>query len=436
MRRVAAARNSIWFLPAVLGALALVLAQSVVSLDRAVDGSGLGVLGTFFYRVGASGSRDILGAIGGSMLGVAATSFSITISVLATTSSTYGPRLVRNFMADRGNQFVLGMFGATFLYCLVVLRSIRDTTDGGGTAFVPDLAVNLAVVVAVVDVGVLVYFIHHIADSVQVSSLIHRVRRDLLATVARDHPREPAAGARAPGPADLTGGTSATLTHGQAGFVTAVDEAALLAAARQHDAVLEVLVLVGDHVLADDPVVRVRPASAADGLARAVRRSVDTGPARTPEQDLRFAVQQLVELGVRGLATGTNDPWTAVNALTELGVGLVPLASRPVPLLGREDADGVLRLVVTRADVPTVIGSALDTVRHYATDDPQVVLAAVALAARVVAADPRPDVAEVVAGCLQRLEESVARRCESAHDVAEIAAATRVVVADAQRCAP
>lgn len=183
LHRLRTARESFWFLPGVLGVGALVLAELVVTLDRYLDGASYGPLDALLVRVGASGSRDILGAIGGSMLGVAATSFSITISVLATTSSSYGPRLVRNFMADRGNQLVLGIFGSTFLYSLMVLRSIRSLDSGDGDTFVPDLAVNLAVVLAVLDVAVLVYFIHHIADSVQVSSLVQRVRRDLVSTV-------------------------------------------------------------------------------------------------------------------------------------------------------------------------------------------------------------------------------------------------------------
>lgn len=186
-------RETFWFVPAVLGVVALLVAQALVRLDRALLDRGVVIGDSLLYHVGASGSRDILGAIGGSMLGVAATSFSITISVLATTSSTYGPRLVRNFMADRGNQVVLGIFGATFLYSLMVLRSIRSL-DADGDTFVPDIAVNVAVLLAVVDVGVLVYFIHHIAQSVQVGTLSARVRQELRDAVDLLHPDDPPTG--------------------------------------------------------------------------------------------------------------------------------------------------------------------------------------------------------------------------------------------------
>ncbi|MDQ4039048.1 MAG: DUF2254 domain-containing protein, partial [Actinomycetota bacterium] len=118
-------QQSFWFLPALLCLLAVVLAEVMIFVDRRLQDVDLGPLSVLMTRVGESGSRDLLGAIAGSMLTVASTTFSITIAVLALSSSTYGPRLVRNFMADRGNQFVLGVFVATFLYCLLVLRSVR-----------------------------------------------------------------------------------------------------------------------------------------------------------------------------------------------------------------------------------------------------------------------------------------------------------------------
>ncbi|MDQ3359207.1 MAG: DUF2254 domain-containing protein, partial [Actinomycetota bacterium] len=103
MSLVARLRESFWFVPALLCLAGGAAAQGLVAVDRRLpDDIG-------FIQVGASGSRDLLGAIAGSMLAVASTTFSITIAVLALSSSTYGPRLVRNFMADRSNQVVLGV---------------------------------------------------------------------------------------------------------------------------------------------------------------------------------------------------------------------------------------------------------------------------------------------------------------------------------------
>ena len=182
--RVRRATESFWVLPAALGIGAVLLAELLLTLDRHVVGD---TQVWVFSDLSATGSRSLLTTVGGSMLGVAATSFSITISVLATTSSTYGPRLVRNFMADRGNQLVLAVLTSSFVYCLVVLRAVRSEADGVGD-FVPTVSVHVAVLIALLDVAVLVYFIHHIATSVQVTSLQQRVGRELDAVVELLYP--------------------------------------------------------------------------------------------------------------------------------------------------------------------------------------------------------------------------------------------------------
>ncbi|MGA9873945.1 MAG: DUF2254 domain-containing protein [Rhodococcus sp. (in: high G+C Gram-positive bacteria)] len=375
--QVLRARDSFWFLPALLGILALVLAQTMVMLDRYLDSKAFGAFGFLLYEVGASGSRDILGAIGGSMLAVAATSFSITISVLATASSAYGPRLVRNFMSDRGNQFVLGIFGATFLYSLMVLRSIRSATDG--LNFVPDIAVNVAVLLAVVDVAVLVYFIHHIADSIQVSTLSARVRTELVAVTDSLYPAEV--------PDDATDarelpGAAVSVASSASGFVVGVDESALIAAASKAGSVIEMHVRAGRHVIEGERIASVT-GNTSDDIAKAIRDATVLGDTRTPTQDVEFAVQQLTEMAVRAMSPSTNDPYTARNALAELAVGMVPLVSRPTPLLGRNDGDGHYRLTVSRASATELVDQIFDAIRQYGLGNLPAVIAAVELARRI-----------------------------------------------------
>ncbi|MCZ4562378.1 DUF2254 domain-containing protein [Rhodococcus sp. IEGM 1401] len=379
-------RESFWFIPAVLGVVALVLAQALVSLDRYLLDTRVDLTGSLLYHVGASGSRDILGAIGGSMLGVAATSFSITISVLATASSSYGPRLVRNFMADRGNQVVLGIFGATFLYSLMVLRSIRSI-ESDGSVFVPDIAVNVAVALAVVDVGVLVYFIHHIAQSIQVATLSGRVRDELSASVdALYPPEQPADAASAEGivkPPVYT-----TVLAEESGVIIDIDEDAVLniAGDTDTDTVIDVHRVPGEHVVAGEPLADVladRSANiSADAVGR-VRGSFTIGTSRTPRHDIAFAVEQMTEMAVRALSTGVNDPYTARNAIDDLTVGLVAVVQRPRPSRARCGSDGTVRVITRRVAVPSLIDHALDAVRIYGTGSPMVVQAGIRLAERV-----------------------------------------------------
>lgn len=375
-------RESFWFIPAVLGVLAILLAQVLISLDHMIEERQLHTFGYFFYEVGVSGSRSILSAIGGSMLAVAATSFSITISVLATASSTYGPRLVRNFMADRGNQIVLGVFSATFLYSLTVLRSIRSQSSDN-VAFVPDIAVNVAVILAVICVAVLVYFIHHIADSIQVSTLSARVRSELVSCVDEMYPASPPDNAIAVDRSDLALSGETVISADASGFIVTIDEQSILRHAVHHRCTVEITAAGGKHVLMGDELARVRSGEATAELIAAVRKCFSLGDARNPHQDIDFAVQQLTEMAVRALSPSTNDPYTAKNALAELAVGLVPLVQRNAIPEGRADEQGTLRLLVHRTAPATVVDTVFDAMRIYAVPSPVAVTATIDLARRV-----------------------------------------------------
>lgn len=378
-----------WFIPTLLCLGASVLAEVLVAVDETVDDTSVPAwVRVFLYRVGESGSRDILGAIATSSLAVAGTTFSITIAVLALTSSTYGPRLVRNFMADRGNQVVLGVYVATFLYSLLVLRSIRvpgDPGDQEAEVFVPHLAVNGAVLLALANVAVLVYFIHHISDSIQVATLARRVRGDLTATVDRLYPAdlgdEPDPGAEAQLPTTWLG---RPITADASGYVLAVRQEHLVEAAVEHDVVVALQVRPGQYVLPGTVVALTHPATAdGDGLADAVRASLAVGESRTPHQDVAFAVQQLTEMAVRALSPGTNDPYTAINALDDLSAGLTMLAARDLPSPVRSDAEGKARVHAPGLGTVEVVRPVVDAMRWYAASAPSVMHTTLDLLERV-----------------------------------------------------
>jgi uncharacterized membrane protein len=380
------AQESFWFLPAALVLLAIVLSQVAVFVDRRLD---LDWAESTALSLGVEGSRGLLTVIGGSVLTVAGTAFSITISVIATASSSYGPRLVRNFMADRGNQFVLGVFVSTFAYCIIVLRSVTsEDSDAGRDAFVPYLAVYLALVIALLNIACLVYFIHHIADSIQITTLVESVRNDLRRVAAREYPEDSSTQERAapaisldpdaPGVAEVVAETP--------GYLTRVDASELVSLARRHDLVIEVVPRVGDHLIATEPVARVRSRTGApleDEVGSAIRATATMDDSRTPHQDVRFAIQQLVEMAVRALSTGSNDPFTAQNAIEELGSGLTSIARGVESPDGIADQDGTLRLVLRRPRPIELVDLVFDDLRAHGSDEMRVIRPAIQLAKRI-----------------------------------------------------
>ncbi|NLT29840.1 MAG: DUF2254 domain-containing protein [Propionibacterium sp.] len=374
-----------WFIPAVYIAAAVVMAQLLVSLDRSELPVPDPVM-AFLTEVGVDGARALLSSVA-TFLGVAGTAFSITISVVSTASTTYGPRLVRNFMRDRKNQTVLGVLVATFVYTLMVLRTIHSATDDG-TAFVPHLAVNFAIVLGVIDVILFVWFIHHIAESVQVETLSDNAKRDFERALTQNWIDPDGEGAaRLDPPRD--GG--APITLGRSGYVVAVDRQPLMRDLVTCDARMRLLKRPGDQVMSDEPVAIAWPASAAEEAQRRMRDHVHVGPARTSEQDLRFAQQQVVELAVRAMSNGTNDPYTAINAIEQVTSGVLTAVTRPESANVLLDGDGEPRLYLRPVPVQQIVDTPFDHVRPYTTGTRLVLEALVDLAARVreAAIDPK-----------------------------------------------
>ncbi len=420
-------RQRFWFLPALFCALAVVLAETLIFIDQRLGDVDLGPLSFLINRVGESGSRDLLGAVAGSMLTVASTTFSITIAVLALSSSTYGPRLVRNFMADRGNQFVLGVFVATFLYSLLVLRSIRVRGDGGDY-FVPHLAVNVAMLLALLAIGVLVYFIHHISDSVQVWTLARQVRTDLLSTVDRLYPEQigwdsgdvnDADGAQdVPGRLDIEGVLAVSR---KTGYVQGVDHEDLLALAVKHDLVVSLQVRPGRHTNDGDALAVVWPPSrVGDDLLAEIGKVVRMGQARAPHEDVEFAALLLEEMAVRALSPSTNDPYTAINALDDLSAGLVLLAGRRTPSPYRYDQTADLRVVAPMGELTDLLDHVLDAMRLYAIEHPTVLHRTLELLDQVGAASRQPALLARLDMHAQRLVEAYELSSPQACDIEEL----------------
>lgn len=381
-------RRSFWFIPILCLVLAVGLSQAMIAIDK---GQALNLSSPWFsavYLVGIDGSRAMLGAIGTSMLAVAATAFSITISVVVTASATYGPRLVGNFMSDRGNQLVLGVLVATFVYALLVLRTIRSADDDI-TAFVPHLAVNVAILLAVADAVLLVWFIHHVASSVRVETLAHGVRTNFKDALERMHPEDRSEGVVHTAALGLA---TAPVTAGKVGYIIDIDFSRLCELGVSNGIVIEVVPRVGDHILTHETLVKVFPADKADAVVGAVRRAATIGDTRSEYQDIRYAEQQVLELAVRALSPGTNDPYTAVNAIEEVAAGVAMAVSRPSPGNTLLDDSSTVRVRYKTVTIEEIVDLPFDQVRPYAMDHVMVLTALIDLAARVERSSIHPDV--------------------------------------------
>lgn len=344
------------------------LAIVTLTFDYALTLPRLARVGGVF-AAGPEGARAVLAAIAGSMVTVASLVFSMTLVTLQLASSQLGPRLIARFMRDRINQVVLGTFIATFLYALLVLQTV---TESGAQPFVPHLSLTVALALTLLSLGWLVYFIHHVADSIQADTVIAGVAADLAHALDHLHPRLAADGgavaATAPVPADVLSNPATPVPAAHGGYVQAIDTQALARLARQHDLVIEMLRRPGHFVIVGRPLMRAWPAArVCEEVIEAAADKVVLGPKRTPTQDLEFLIDTLVEIAVRALSPGINDPRTAMTCIDRLAEALAHFmrtGSKP-PLIN--DEDGALRLILHPTTLDGAIDGAFNQIRQAAT---------------------------------------------------------------------
>jgi uncharacterized membrane protein len=371
-------RSSFWFVPAAMACLAVALALSAVALDRSVTDDWLRQLG-WSYSGGAEGASLLLGTVAGSMIAIAGTVFSMTLVALSLASSQLGPRLLRNFMRDTANQVVLGTFVATFVYCLLVLRTIRRVDEG---AFVPHLSVSIGVVLAIVSVGVLIYFIHHLSVSIQADQVVARVGRELNNAIDKLFPGDlgkPASEApMASGEADLPAAFARDARPVGAtgdGYLQLIDTGALMALACEEDLLLRLERRPGHYLVKGQTMVMVWPGHrVTEALVDKMNAAFVLGNKRTAFQDVEFSFHQLVEIAVRALSPGINDPFTAIACVDRLGSALCRLARRNMPSPFRFDDQGRLRLVAPGSSFEGILDLSFNQIRQNSRTNPAVAI--------------------------------------------------------------
>lgn len=371
-------RSSYWFIPSLMLLGAVALSSLTIYLDERFDFTALKL--PFIYLSQTSGARALLSTVAGSMLSVASLTFSIVMVVLTMASSQFGPRLLGNFMRDRGNQFVLGTFISTFLYCLLVLRTVRGGGDVLDAAvFVPQLSVTVALVLAVVNLGAFIFFIHHTTEGIQAANVIAGVSSALSKKITKDYAERtlfPETVGQSPESADGEAtlppnfdSVAAVLPSVAAGYLRAIDHEGLIRVANDEGLVLKLLRTPGAFVMRGGPLLAVHPASALKKCRERLENKFALGSHRTPEQDLEFLFAQLLEVALRALSPGVNDPVTALMCIDRIGDNLGLLARRDLPSPHRFDDAGALRLVVPVIDPSTLVATLFGPIRSYGAAD-------------------------------------------------------------------
>jgi uncharacterized membrane protein len=370
-------RTTLWLIPTVLVIVAVGLFALTYSVDQAAYRGDLTLPG-WVINGSADAARQILTALAAAMITVVGLVFSITIVALTLTSTQFGPRMLRNFVRDRGTQVTLGAFVATFVYAVLALGSISHGARGD---FVPHLSITVALGLVLASLGVLIYFIHHIAKSIQLPEVIASIARDLssaidseVATAARPESSDVEAGLSMSELLTRMEQTGADVRAPRSGYLQFVAYDTLVGIASENDAVIQLLFRPGHFVVEGLPLATVWPGTAASSVARALKRSHVTGPHRTLTQDLAFAIDQLVEIAIRALSPAVNDTFTALTCIDWLGDGLCKISLRWNPRRVHRDHAGNVRVIAAEVRYERFVERAFDKIRQAGRGMPAVMI--------------------------------------------------------------
>ncbi|MBK8752650.1 MAG: DUF2254 domain-containing protein [Candidatus Competibacteraceae bacterium] len=410
-------QSSFWFLPAVMVLDAVVLATLLIILDASVD---LQVVERWplLFGAGAAGARGLLTAVASSMVTVAGVVFSITIVALSLTSSQYTSRVLRNFMRDRVNQVVLGIFVGIFAYCLVVLRTIRGGDEG---AFIPPLAVLTGLILAFVGIAVLIYFIHHISKSIQASFIIATAAQETLAAVDQLFSQELGESAEEDTDGYLVKSFAeqawSAVPSRKTGYIESIDSDALLNLARKYQTIVRMEHGIGEFVVEGTPLISVAKRGGLDDATTDELNGVYViGRQRVVEQDAAFGIRQIVDIAMKALSPGVNDTTTAVICVDYLTAILARLATRRITASHWMDDQRELRVMARGPSFESLLNEAFDQIRQNAESNVAILLRMLGSLQTIAVLTSSPNRRWLLQQKVEEIAEAAERTIVSPHD--------------------
>ncbi len=366
--------SSFWFIPSVLVIMAIMLSFATIRLDEFFLARDIHVIRVLF-KGGVSGARAVLSTIATSMITVAGVVFSITMVVLSLASSQFGSRLIWNFMNDKGNQVVLGTFIATFMYCILSLRSISDS-DGGVS--VPHLSVTIGMILSLASLGLLIYFIHHVSSSLHANNVIasvgtklyHAIDRLFPVEVKKEQPNETDENKKKHGAPEDFEARAQIVCSKKSGYLQAISKESLLKTAHDNNLLLRIEHHPGRFITEGYVLLRAYPREyLSNDIINDLQSAFIIGNLRTIEQDVEFGFNELSEIALRALSKGINDSFTALTCVDWMGAGLAELARRSFPSSLIYDGENNLRVIFKHYTFRTITEAAFNMIRQSARDN-------------------------------------------------------------------
>jgi uncharacterized membrane protein len=367
-------KGSFWFIPVIIITVSTFLAIGLIYIDEMVDVSQDG-MGRFFFVNSPDSARSILSTISAAMMGVAGTVFSITLVALTLASSQFGPRLIKNFMYVRLNQVVLGAYISTYLYCLLVLNAVKKGDD---FTFIPSISILVAIIATIVNIVLLIIFIHRIAISIQADYVISDISGFISKQIKTLFPEK--IGDEKEKDLDIAivrSGYSSRqpIKSPKSGYLQYIDGETLLKTVRKKDSMMELFYRPGGHLVENIEIGTLY----SNGIwekedLKEITDQFVIDKTKTSQQDLEYSILQMVEIAVRALSPGVNDPFTAIACIDNLTSTMSYLATAKFPSKYRFDEEGNLRIIADTVDFEGILDAAFNQIRQFSGGSPAVII--------------------------------------------------------------
>jgi len=367
---------SFWFVPVLIIGFSIFLSIGLVSLDSAVNLSFEGWM-RYFLVTSSDSARSILSTISGAMIGVAGTVFSVTLVALTLASSQFGPRLIKNFMYVRLNQVVLGSYISTYLYCLLVLNAVQDNNN---FIFIPSISILVAILAAILNIILLIIFIHRIAVSIQADNIISDISRVLVGQMKKLFPEKMGYEFdedKVFNENEILSAynTQTSIKSSKAGYLQYVDNEVLIETVIENDALIKLHRRPGSFLVENAEIgVVFSNKNVEDKSLAKIENQFIIGKTKTSQQDLEFSIDQMVEIASRALSPGVNDPYTAITCIDNLTNILCYLAQAKFPSKYRVDENKKLRVIADVVDFEGVLDVAFNQIRQFSGGSTAVII--------------------------------------------------------------
>lgn len=256
--------------------------------------------------------RAMLSTFIGGIISLTVFSFSMVMVVLGQASSDFSPRLLPSLISNKKHQIILGIYVGTLLYCTLILLSLGAY---GSDSSAVGLSAMLAALMSVLCIVLFIYFINSISSAIQIHNIIDEIYQhcdEYFEDELED--KDPTKIALQYIDSDAW----KTIVSDKTGYFRGFDRMLMSRAVREDDNQLEIVPYLNEHIWKGDVVLRVKY-DISEEAQKNLLFCMDISSDRHEDDNGIGGMIQLMEIAVKAMSPGINDPGTAIGAVTKLG---------------------------------------------------------------------------------------------------------------------